>query len=154
MEKKEMIEKRKHLLHLLLIASLIFLAMLLCAMMGYQFVRDDKSEQDGSPFAVQQNHTESVHEEDTPALIAPTDIAPASLPKEDVEFQDTNDYLVIAQDGVVKLYILTKDGGQIYTQDLPIAPDALLDEDRILLEDGIILKTAEELAALLEDYTS
>ena len=64
---------------------------------------------------------------------------------------DPNDYLVISENGVVKLYNITESGDQIYSKDLDIAPDALLAEDKAQLEEGIIL---EELAALLEDYTS
>lgn len=137
----------KHLLRLFGIALLIFGAMLLCALAGYRFVRMS---------GVAENQAKGNNASSSSQQVVPTkQIAPASLPEEDVHVpNDTNSYLIISEDNTVKLYTIKKGDRQTFKQVLPIAPDALLTEDRILLENGIVLHSETELAALLEDYTS
>lgn len=155
MEKEAHVSKKKHFFNLVLTAVLIFAAMYLCAATGYRFVRSgapqEKSTESPAP---EINETIAPLKED--AIDLPeTDLASASLPKQDVSIPaDPNDYLVISENGVVKLYTITDSGQQIYSKDLAISPDALLAEDKAQLEEGIILESEEELAALLEDYTS
>lgn len=155
MEKEAHVSKKKHFFNLVLTAVLIFAAMYLCAATGYRFVRSSapqgKSTERPAP---EINETIAPLEEDTFDL-PETDLASASLPKQDVSIPaDPNDYLVISENGVVKLYTITDSGRQVYSKDLAISPDALLAEDKTQLEEGIILESEEELAALLEDYTS
>ena len=154
MEKGTQGTRKRHFLNWVLTAVLIFAAMYLCAITGYRFVRNSNAAE--NPVESREpeiNETIAPQEEDP--LKLPEDLASASLPKEDVRVpSDPNDYLVISENGVVKLYNITESGDQIYSKDLDIAPDALLAEDKAQLEEGIILESEEELAALLEDYTS
>lgn len=150
--------KKRHLINLVLIAVLIFTAMYLCAITGYRFVRSSTPEEHAT-----ENVTQNIGETSKPEEYAlpdspEPDLASASLPKQDVrvsdDTEDISDYLVIAENGVVKLYVIKKSGEQVYKNDLDILPESLMPEDKALLEEGIILQSEEDLAALLEDYTS
>ena len=145
----------RHFLHLFFIALAIFLAMLLCATLGYRFVRSSGAKDPKDLYHTEKMQTTPVPKEDPFSNTPNPDIASASLPQQNIQIQtDENDYLVLAEDGVVKLYCITPTGEQVFEQTLPIMPDSLLETDRNLLEKGIILESRTALAALLEDYTS
>ena len=155
MEKGTQVSKKRHFLNLVLTAVLIFAAMYLCAVSGYRFVRNSGAAEEPAENREPEIHETIAPQEEDPFDLPETDLASASLPKQDVRIpSDPNDYLVISENGVVKLYSITENGDQIYSKDLDISPDALLAEDKAQLEEGIILESKEELAALLEDYTS
>lgn len=148
------VSQKKHLFNLFLTAAFIFAAMYLCAAFGYRFVRHDADEKTTESPTPEHSYTVIQQKED-PLDLPETDLTSVSLPKSDIQAaDDPNDYLVISENGAVKLYFITEGGEQIYSNDLSIPLDSLLDEDKALLEDGIILGSKEELAALLEDYTS
>ncbi len=155
MDKEQSAKNIRHLLHLGLIALSIFGAMLICALLGYRVVRYNGAETPSEFYhAARESTLPTTHDKAFPNL-PQSDTTQASLPKQDVQIViDKNDYLVLATNGIVELYTITPQGEKVYQKDLPISPDALLEADRILLEQGIILKSEEDLVALLEDYTS
>lgn len=166
MEKEIRPSGKKHFLKLVLIAVLLFLAMYLCAAAGYRFVRNSAPQEESLPGGAQDINQNSMPETSKTPFNLPShasensvagadDSTAASLPQQDILLPaDNNDYLVIAENGTVNLYILTKNGSQIFSKSLEISPDALMPEDRARLEEGIILESEDNLASLLEDYTS
>lgn len=153
MEKESRFGTKSHLLRLFGIALLIFVAMLLCALAGYRFVRMSGIAE--NPVKDAQSKKEATPSPQQNVQTGNNQVAPTSLPEEDVQIPDTaNSYLIISENDTVKLYTIKKGDRQTFKQVLPIALDALLTEDRILLENGIVLHSETELAALLEDYTS
>lgn len=154
MEKETKSSKKRHFLKLTLTAAFIFLTMYLCAVSGYRFVRNGAKEEP-TESRKPESVTIVVPQEEDPLLVPETNLASASLPQQNISIpSDPNDYLVLSEDGTVNLYFITENGNRIFSKALPISPDSLLDEDKAQLEEGIILATEEELAALLEDYTS
>ena len=155
MEKETHVSKKRHFFNLMLTAVLIFAAMYLCAITGYRFVRNSAVQENASSSSIPEIDETIAPQEEDPFDLPDTNLASASLPKQDVSIpSDTNDYLVISENGAVKLYAINSSGEQRYSKDLDISPDALLAEDKAQLEEGIILESEDELAALLEDYTS
>lgn len=146
--------KGKHFLNLTLIAVSIFAAMYICAVSGYRFVRNENEEKKEIPEASSPVLDEAEKLGDAPSY-ENVDTKTASLPKNDIKIEpDNRDYLIIAEDGEVNLYIIDRDGNHTFSKKLDIDPDSLLDEDKAQLNDGIILNSQNELASLLEDYTS
>ncbi len=145
----------RHFMHLFLIALAIFLAMLLCATLGFRFVKSSGAKEPEDLYHAAESQTPPSPQDETFPNLPDQDIASASLPQQNVQIAtEENDYLVLAKDGAVKLYTINQNGEQIFWRDLPISPDSLLEADRALLEKGIILESGTALAALLEDYTS
>ena len=155
MDKEQGTKSMRHFLRLGLIAISIFGAMLVCTLLAYRVVRYNGAEKPSDFYhAAKENNIDPAHDKAFPKL-PQSDITSASLPKQDVQIViDKNDYLVLATDGIVELYSITPQGEKVYQKDLPISLDALLEADRTLLEQGIILESEEALVALLEDYTS
>ncbi|MBR4874607.1 MAG: BofC C-terminal domain-containing protein [Clostridia bacterium] len=160
----------KRFFRLFLTAGFIFAVMFLCATAGFQFVKNNenvgtqnetKSEEKSAHADENQNENEnSVQDVDLKDEILSENFYEgfpyhsALLPRQDIVFEDTCDYLVISENGSVNMYILTDDNKTVFAKKLDIAPDSLLDEDKVQLEKGIILSNEHELASLLEDYTS
>ena len=160
----------KHFFKLFLTAGFIFAVMFICATAGFQFVKSNenfgsenkaKSEEKGTDVV----KSEIENEDNEQNIDLENDTLPgnfyegfpyhsALLPKEDITLEDTCDYLVVSENGTVNMYILTDDNKTVFAKKLDIAPDSLLDEDKAQLEKGIILSNEQELASLLEDYTS
>lgn len=95
------------------------------------------------------------------ASAAPTSAAPTAtaapvlsplLPENNGVSPDN--YLIIAEENGVMLYLITPSGAQVFLRATDIRPTALTEEDQATLQEGIIVNTEEELCALLEDYTS
>ena len=143
--------KGKHFLKLFLIALAIFSVMLVCALLGYSFAKNDAGNK----------NNESIKTEDAEIfvnepveLLVPSEEPDVSEQIETAPPPDENDYLVIWENDAVKLYLINKDGELLFSRNLEISPDSLMEEDKNLLREGIVLYKEEELAALLEDYTS
>lgn len=157
---------KKRFLKLFLIAASIFLAMYICAMLGYRFVRNEAPQEENLPNGAQNINEQTKKETSVPFHLPyheeenaqngmiEDEVASTSSVQQNVTAQDENDYLVIAENNAVNLYILTKEGEKIFSKTLSVEPDSLMPEDRKNLESGIILASNEELSALLEDYTS
>lgn len=131
------------------IALLLFL-MCILALLGYRIVRK-KAPQETPHGASYSSETQST--ESDPPFHLPTAIR-TTIPEPEESAEPDNDYLILAEETAVNLYILTENGDQVYAGDLPIALSALMPEDQSVLTDGIIVGSDEELAALLEDYSS
>lgn len=149
MENEKDFQRGKHFFKLFIIAAAIFSAMLVCALLGYSFAKTyDKSK-------------ESLETDETPIYVNETLEIPVEetsdgedLQEETAPIPDKNDYLVIWENDAVKLYLIDKDGEKIFSKNLEISPESLMSEDKTLLKEGIILYSEEELASLLEDYSS
>ena len=148
---------------ILLWITFILLSMFLCASLGYHMVRKSDSESkkafDGSfyksPYTMPQKseapfHLPTLHTETGENAVIPDGEEVYNLWVDN----DKNDYALIAENDLVNLFLLTPDGKQVYLYTTDIALAALTPEDRMLLTDGIIVKSEAELASLLEDYTS
>lgn len=133
---------------------LLVLAMYLCASFAYHVVRKKAPSEQTVPNGASDSFigpSESQRPFHLPAAIKTTVPAdPSSLPSED----DKNDYLVIAEENDVTLYILTADGEQIFFSRPDIPFSNLPPEDQSALQEGIILDSDAALAAFLEDYSS
>ena len=141
----------KHLVKLFFIAFAIFAAMCLFTLFGFSFVKNgepqnQKKETSENTTEVWENENIDFYETENKNF-TPTSSA-------EITEENADDYLVISENGNVKLYLLTKNGEKIYQKDLEIPLVSLMDEDKKLLSDGIILNSKEALAAILEDYTS
>ncbi len=161
--------KMNRFLKLFLIAFALFLAMYICALAGYSFVRNSAPQEHAGDA---QNSTEYSNPEVSKApfnLPYHTVEENASNPDADAQNEttetalsgdfsfslpDKNDYLVISEEGRVNLYLITENGVHVFSKTLNISLDSLMPEDRNRLEAGIILASQGDLAALLEDYTS
>ena len=144
---------------LALIAKILFfilallLAMYLCATVAYRAVRKKAPQEQTLPDGASDSFI-GPHESQMPfhlpaAVKTLVPAEPSSLPA-----TDRNDYLVIAEDGCVHLYILNDDGELSFSSQLEIPFSNLLPEDQAVLSEGIILDSDTSLAAFLEDYSS
>ena len=129
----------------------LLVSMCLLALLGYRVARK-KAPQDSShgasSYTSEVQPTESANPFHLPTAIQTVVPEPEETP------EPNNDYLVLAEETSVYLYILTENGDRVYAGDLPISLSALMPEDQQTLKDGIILDSDDELAALLEDYSS
>lgn len=127
----------------------VLLLMYICAAASYRYVRKN------APSQV----SESAHDiQDSQKSNKPFPNLPVGISgtysEEENLIPDYNDYLVISEGSLVNLYIIDKDGNEIFEKVLDIDPAALREEDRQLLASGIILGTREALLSLIEDYSS
>lgn len=127
----------------------LMLAMYLCASAGYHFVRKNAPSQisDGA------NNKPNTEKGTKPFPNLPVGLS-GTYSEEENLVTDLNDYLVVSQGNLVNLYIIDTDGDKVFEKVLDIDLSALKDEDRQLLEQGIILGTKEALLSLIEDYSS
>ena len=147
-------ERKVKWLKFLLWTAGLLLAMYALAILGYRFAR--KSAPLERSYDAQNASEYALPEESHTPFNLPTAIQTV-VPAEDepsAPMKSNNDYLVIAAEETVQLYLLTENGETVYAKDLPISLGALMPEDRQQLTDGIILDSIEELAFLLEDYGS
>ncbi|MBR5236650.1 MAG: hypothetical protein IKW06_04705 [Clostridia bacterium] len=81
---------------------------------------------------------------------------PASLPLvvEEETSAGESTYFVKSQDGTVCVFIVLENGDHRFSHKLSIELDALRETDKILFEKGITVHSKEELAALVEDFSS
>ncbi len=161
--------KMNRFVKLLLIALALFLAMYLCALAGYRFVRNSAPQEhtgdaqnsteysdpevSKAPFNLPYRAGEenaSAPDEGTQSETTETALSGSSA----ISLPDKNDYLVISEEGGVNLYLITENGSFVFSKTLDISPESLMPEDRSRLEAGIVLASQGDLAALLEDYTS
>ncbi len=143
--------KGRHILKLFLIALAIFSAMLIFALLGYSFAKSSAKDKNKESLEVE---NAGIFVNEPVEISIPTEDTSAPEQEETAPSPDENDYLVIWENNAVKLYLINKDGELIFSRNLEISPDSLMDEDKNLLREGIVLYKEEELAALLEDYTS
>ena len=125
--------------------------MLMLASMGYFFAKKISSPQNGEN--VQISPDTASHDKNPVFPNLPAGVTGMYSQEENIIY-DTNDYLVACQGNLVSLYIINKEGEQIFERILDIEPASLKEEDRTLLEEGIILDTKAELLSLIEDYSS
>ena len=147
-------ERKTNWLKFLLWTLGLLLAMYLLALLGYRLARksapqeNDRDAQNASEYALPEESHTPFNLPTALQTIVPAEPS-ASAPPE-----NNHDYLVIATNETVQLYLLTENGETVYAKDLPISLSALMPEDRQQLLDGIILGSEEELAFLLEDFGS
>lgn len=111
MEKESKFGTRSHLLRLFGIALLIFASMLLCALAGYRFVRMSGIAE--NPAEDTQSKKEATSSPQQNVQTGNNQVAPTSLPEENVQAPDTtNSYLIISENGIVKLYTIKKATGK------------------------------------------
>ena len=141
------------MLKLFIIALSLFAAMLVCALLGYSFVKVTEPDDEKTKNSIEASPEPIFVNETVELPILPGQLqSPAE--EETAPPPDKNDYLVIWEDDAVKLYLIPDSGELIFSKVLEISPESLMEEDKALLKEGIILTTEEELASLLEDYTS
>ncbi len=138
----------------LLFFLVLFLVMYLCAVTAYRIVRKKAPQEQSTPNGASDSFVgpaESQMPFHLPAALktqvpAEYSVLPSAT--------DQKDYLVIAEEGSVHLYILTDEGELIFSSQLEIPFANLLPEDRAALSEGIILDSDASLATFLEDYSS
>lgn len=155
MEQETKYVKKRPLLRAAVLVILLLITMYILAALGYYFAR--KSAPQANPHGAQDSSKYNISEEEqTPfhlPTVTQTEVPEDDSPKTTSPFKE-QDYLVLADGAVVSLFILTENGEQIFSEVLPISLAALMPEDRVMLEEGVILGSRAELAALLEDLSS
>lgn len=155
MEQKIKNVKKTSFFSIVGIAILIFSAMSICALLGYRFVRFIPEEKNTAEVVIPTDNNDSISKTKNSLQPNEASLTPTNLTNQDIEVpEDTNDYLVILENGTVKLYTITDRGEHIYTKNLDISPNSLMPEDIAQLDEGIILDSEDDLASLIEDYTS
>ena len=155
MEQEAKYVKKRPLLRAAVLVVLLLIAMYILAVLGYYFARksapqaETRNAQDGSEYSVSEEEQNPFH---LPTAMQ-TEVPEEALPENTPTFPK-QDYLVLADGAVVSLFILTETGEQVFSEVLPISLAALIPEDRVMLEEGVILRSRGELAALLEDLSS
>lgn len=139
-----------HIFKLFLIAFSIFAAMFLCAALGFSFVKN--SENDKSKDSAKITDSAPIFADEPIEIYDDTNEEAESV--SETPPIDKNDYLVILKDGAVKLYLISDSGDIVFSKDLEISPNSLLEKDRETLKEGIILKSEAELFSFLEDFSS
>lgn len=154
MEQEYRFTKGKQVLKIVLTIFVFLVLCVLCAFAGYYFARSRSPLKKNTPETGVLNeynlpkeshapfHLPTLHVEEEIAL-------PSSLPA-----PEQTEYLVIAEHDTVRLYRLTQSGEKEFQRNLDISLSALTEEDRLVLTEGRILKSEDELSSLLEDYTS
>ncbi len=130
-------------------ALCLVLAMIVCASLGYIWAKS-KAPQNNDAKESQNIQNAGIY---TP-LKRPEGLREAFAASQNIESQDRDDYLVIAEAGLVNLYVIGPDGNKTFEKILEIDKNSLTENDQKLLTQGIILDTQEDLFSLLEDYTS
>ena len=141
-------------LKILFFFLVLILAMWICAIAAYRIVRKKAPQEQPAPNSASDSfigpaesqmpfHLPTSGKTQIPAVSS-------DLPQE----TNRNDYLVIAEENNVHLYILTSDGELTFLSCLEIPFSDLLPEDQAVLSEGIILDSDASLAVFLEDYSS
>ena len=144
-------EKKYKWLKYLAGTALLILSMFILAVTSYHLARK-KAPRESSNGAYHSSQTSLPNESSVPFNL-PTSVQTV-VPEQPEPEKPENRYLVLAEETAVNLYILTENGEQVYAGELPISLSALMPNDRTVLEEGIVLASDEELAYLLEDYSS
>ena len=155
MEKKYIISGGKHIVKILTVIFAFLLLCVACALTGYYFARARNpvkmnTHENGAlnEYNLPQESHAPFH---LPTLHVENDVtvSPSPLPASEII-----EYLVIAENDVVRLYRLMQNGEKTFQNNLDISLSALTEEDRLAFIEGRILKSEDELSSLLEDYTS
>lgn len=155
MEQETNYVKKRPLLRVAGLVVLLLIAMCILAVLGYRIARNNAPQE--KPYGAQDGSQYNISEEEQNPFHLPTAMQ-TEVPEKDLPDTTSSfpkqDYLVLADGAVVSLFILTENGEQIFSEVLPISLAALMPEDRVMLEEGVILRSRGELAALLEDLSS
>lgn len=142
-------KSRRNILLILIFLFCLIVAMFLCGSLGY-FLAKKTAPQESDAVNNHKYNDTGIY---TP-LKRPSDLKEAFSSVENIDDVDKNDYLVISEGKLVNLYVISADGNKTFDSVLEIDKNALMESDRFLLENGIILDTREDLWSLIEDYTS
>ncbi len=132
----------------------LFLSMCLCAATAYRIVRKKAPQEQSAPNGASNSFVGPVESQMPFHLPASGKTQVPADPSAPTTATEQNDYLVIAEENNVHLYILTADGELTFSSRLEIPFSDLLPEDQAVLSEGIILDSDASLAAFLEDYSS
>lgn len=142
-------KSRRNILLILIFLFFLIVAMFLCGSLGYFLAKKTAPQKSDAV----NNHNYNDTGIYTP-LKRPSDLKEAFSSVDNIDNTDKNDYLVISEGKLVNLYVISADGNKTFDSILEIDKNSLMESDRFLLENGIILDTREDLWSLIEDYTS
>ncbi len=142
---------KKTIISSVFFALCLVLAMIICGSLGYIWAKSKAPQKNDAHV-----HPKNVQSDGIYApLKRPEGLREAFAASQSIiESETKDDYLVIAQNGLVNLYVINSDGNKTFEKILEIDKNALTPNDQKLLTQGIILDTREDLLSLLEDYTS
>lgn len=141
---------KKRVISSVFFALCLVLAMVVCGSLGYIWAKNKAPRSSDAQIYEKNIQNDGIYA----PLKRPEGLREAFADSQTVTLENKDDYLVIAESGLVNLYVIGIDGNKTFEQILEIDANSLTPNDRKLLKQGIILDTKEDLLSLLEDYTS
>lgn len=141
---------KKRIISSVFFALCLVLGMVVCGSLGYIWAKNKAPRSSDAEI-----HEKTIQNDGIYApLKRPEGLREAFADSQSVTIKNKDDYLVIAEAGLVALYVIGIDGNKTFEQILEIDKNSLTKHDQELLSQGIILDTREDLLSLIEDYSS
>lgn len=141
---------KKRIISSVFFALCLVLGMVICGSFGYMWAKNKAPQKSDAQSREKPIQNDGIYA----PLKRPEGLREAFADSQNITIENKDDYLVIAEAGLVTLYVIGVDGNKTFEQILEIDKNSLTENDQKLLSQGIILDTREDLLSLIEDYSS